>query len=189
VGPPKPTEWALLRRHTHRPPQVWTVSRPPFKKGQPYYSYANLATGRSPGFGSMVGSPEGERRWAPYSRLRSGWLRLSVKAWTTPPGWGGSLGRRQIPSGILPRGEQTTPAPRGGAGVPGFPGRTSSARSRTISRRPIMQKVRVITPLGGCYAALGRKPFQRFFIPGMSRLSCFTLPSRYLCAIGLLLRI
>lgn len=35
-------------------------------------------------------------------------------------------------------------------------------RSRTISRRPIMQKVRLDTPLGGRQAALGRSHFNGF---------------------------
>lgn len=70
----------------HRPP-LGLVGYPTApKKGTPTLSYANLATGRSPGFGSMVGSPEGgRRRWRPIPSLRSGWLRLSSWPGLPPP--------------------------------------------------------------------------------------------------------
>jgi len=48
------------------------------------------------------------------------------------------------------------------AGEARAPPRGGLHRSRTISRRPIMQKVRLDTPLGGRQAALGRSHFNGF---------------------------
>jgi len=124
----------------HRPPLGLDGYPTAPKKGNPTLSYANLATGRSPGFGSMVGSPEGgRRRWRPTPLPPLRLVAPKLVAWTAAAGRNYTTdgGRRSSPAGEL-------------------------RRSRTISRRPIMQKVRLDTPFGGRQTALGRSHFNGF---------------------------
>jgi len=101
--------------------------------------------GRSPGFGSMVGSRKRPpARGGSFAPFRSGWLRLSSSAWTA-----GTAAEEFFGGGTGRCGNRWLP----------------QRRSLTISRRPIMQKVRLDTLLGPSDRSKA-KPFQRFFIPG-----------------------
>lgn len=97
------------------------VTHPPHRRITLSSSYANLATGRSPGFGSVMGSPEGGRADGvlPPPPLRL--VAPKLMAWTAAAG------------------EPSTSDSPGGGRSRGL------RRSRTTSRRPIMQKVRLDT--------------------------------------------
>jgi len=94
-------------RTGHRPP-LGLVGYPTApKKGNPTLSYANLATGRSPGFGSMVGSPEGGRRlWRPTPLPPLRLVTPKLMAWTAAAGILPDDGQS-----LPPQGDFAAPAP------------------------------------------------------------------------------